>query len=339
MKEKIIEKKRFGELIESTAKNYKFFGPVEEDGNVVFQDLSSSGKITFDYLNARTNPKGLFFPQSEVLFHFKKDEVTSVPRAEEKFVVFGIRPCDVQGLLVVDQVYLSDDFTDVYYLGRRENGTIITLACQQPCPTCFCAGVGGGPAREDGSDVLASDTGEKVVLKPLTKKGDDFIKDCGRVLKAATRTELARVEKQAKEAAKKMAGEFDLARIKKILDKNFNHELWKNIHRKCIGCGICTYLCPTCYCFDITDEMRGAEGRRLKSWDSCMFRLFTLHASGHNPRLTGKERFRQRVMHKFKYLEDNCRVTGCTGCGRCVRECPVNLDIREVLNEILKIKA
>ncbi len=337
MKEKTIQKKKFRELIEIAGKKYKFFGPVNEDGNVMFKDVSESGDIKFDYINSKTNPKGLFFPQSEALFDFKKDEVVSKPLPEEKFVVFGIRPCDVQGILVVDKVYVAEEFKDVNYLARRENGIIVSLACNDPCETCFCSGIGGGPAKEDGSDVMAFDIGEAIIMKPITKSGEDFIKDCSKVLKDVTKSDLDKADKQAKDAAKKIHTKIDAEGVKKSLDKNFSSEFWGNIHDKCIGCGICTYLCPTCYCFDITDEMRGTEGKRLRSWDSCMFRLFTLHASGHNPRVTGKERFRQRVMHKFKYLLDNCQVVGCTGCGRCVRECPVNLDIREVVEEVAKL--
>lgn len=338
MKEKTIEKKRFKNLIDMAAKKYKVFAPVKDDGKIVFKNVSKTGDVIFDYVNSKINPKDLFFPQTEVLYDFKKDDILQNSLPAEKFVIFGIRPCDVQGILVVDKVYLDDNFKDVYYLARRENGIIVSLACNNPCQSCFCAGIGGGPAKEDGSDVMTYDSGETIVMKPITKKGEDFIKDCETALKNATKTDLDMADKQAKEAAKKMSTKIDIEAVKKSLDKNFNNGFWENVHNKCIGCGICTYICPTCYCFDITDEMHGAEGKRIKSWDSCMFRLFTLHASGHNPRLSGKERFRQRVMHKFKYLLDNCQVLGCTGCGRCVRECPVNLDIREVVSVVSKIK-
>jgi ferredoxin len=114
----------------------------------------------------------------------------------------------------------------------------------------------------------------------------------------------------------------------------FDHPVWERIHETCIGCGTCTYLCPTCHCFDISDEKFGSDQARVRLWDSCMYTLFTLHASGHNPRPTGKERMRQRVMHKFNYTVKNWGDIFCVGCGRCVRDCPVNLDIREVVNEL-----
>ena len=125
----------------------------------------------------------------------------------------------------------------------------------------------------------------------------------------------------------------DLNTIKQKLEQGYDNALWDSLHEKCIGCGTCTFLCPTCHCFDILDE--GADkGERIRIWDSCMFPLFTLHASGSNPRPTGKQRFRQRVMHKFKYFVDNNGRAACTGCGRCIEYCPVNLDIRVVLGVI-----
>ena len=123
--------------------------------------------------------------------------------------------------------------------------------------------------------------------------------------------------------------------LKKSLDNLFEDPLWNKLAEKCLGCGICTYLCPACHCFDILDEEAGPDGKRIRIWDSCQFPLFTLQTSGFNPRPKVKERFRQRIMHKFSYLVDEHGVFGCSGCGRCVTACPVNLDIRQALNDIL----
>lgn len=332
-----IAKSGFRKLIDAAAKKYRFFAPVEEDGNVLFRDVSEGGEITFDYLNTTTNPKDFFLPRFETLFRYNKDEIEPVLPDEKSFVVFGIRPCDVQGMTVLDKVFLDEDYPDGYYRDRREKATIVTLACNRPDPTCFCGAVGGGPAMEEGSDVMAYDLGERIIMKPVSRRGEDFIRAVSGSGKKATVAEMKEAEKKTAAAAEKMKTEIDLPAVKKSLDSNFENEFWTEVHQKCVGCGICTYLCPTCYCFDLTDESRGEKGKRLRSWDSCMFPLFTLHASGHNPRPSGKERLRQRIMHKFKYLPDNFQITGCTGCGRCVRECPVNLDIREVLTSVAVI--
>jgi len=119
---------------------------------------------------------------------------------------------------------------------------------------------------------------------------------------------------------------------KKDLLALYNASFWPQIAEACINCGACTFLCPTCYCFDIQDEVAGTKGVRLRYWDSCMFPLFTLHASGHNPRGQKMQRVRNRFMHKFKYFPDRFGPVSCVGCGRCVKDCPVNIDIREVIS-------
>jgi len=126
--------------------------------------------------------------------------------------------------------------------------------------------------------------------------------------------------------------------LKENLDEMYDDPFWDELHLRCLGCGVCTYLCPTCHCFDIVDEGNGAAGQRLRNWDTCQFALFTHHTSGHNPRPTGRERMRQRVMHKFNYFVSNFGDIACVGCGRCVRECPVNLDIRAVIEDARQVR-
>jgi len=141
----------------------------------------------------------------------------------------------------------------------------------------------------------------------------------------------------ADQAAGEIVSHIPAREIKPILDVNFEHPFWNTIHQKCLACGTCTYLFPTCHCFDISDEQKGDDGIRLRNWDSCMFPLFTLETSGHNPRPTQKERWRQRAMHKFKYYVDNFNAIACVGCGRCVMYCPVNIDIRKIVTDISKL--
>ena len=126
--------------------------------------------------------------------------------------------------------------------------------------------------------------------------------------------------------------------IEKILDQIFENKFWEEIAKRCLGCGICTYLCPTCHCFDIQDEKKGKHGARIRVWDSCMYSEYTKQASGYNPRLYQMNRFRNRVYHKFNYFPKNSQVFGCVGCGRCIIECPVNIDIIETINDAWKVE-
>jgi len=191
--------------------------------------------------------------------------------------------------------------------------------------------VGGGPFNEDGLDVLLYDLGENFLAKVLTEKGGEFLKRAeggspadDDVLKDADTLAISAVDKTNSGVPTDKLKE-------KVLNALFDAPFWKDVAFACINCGTCTFLCPTCWCFDIQDEVLGKQGDRIRNWDSCMFPLFTLHGSGHNPRDQKIQRVRQRFMHKLKYYVDKYENgVQCSGCGRCVRHCPVNIDIRQV---------
>lgn len=174
------------------------------------------------------------------------------------------------------------------------------------------------------------DLGEDFLLIGVSKKGEELIKD----LKEADDKQIEKMAKVKEKAMEAINTDPMIGKVKEELDRNFDDPIWDKIHLKCLGCGVCTYLCPTCHCFDIVDEEMKGKGVRIRIWDSCMFPLFTLHTSGHNPRKSPKERMRNRIMHKFKYFVDNFGDVACVGCGRCIQNCPVNFDIREVIREI-----
>ena len=155
-----------------------------------------------------------------------------------------------------------------------------------------------------------------------------------KIFKSATKSDLE-LKDQTAQNASDMIEAIDLTNLEENLKKSFNSSIWEEISKVCLGCGMCTHQCPTCHCFDMTDEEDGAgNGRRIRTWDSCQFSLFTLHASGHNPRTDKTHRMRQRILHKFLYTVDNLNEVFCVGCGRCVRNCPVNLDLREALKKL-----
>jgi ferredoxin len=211
------------------------------------------------------------------------------------------------------------------------------LACNQPMSTCFCTSVGGGPFSTDGLDVLWTDLGDRYLVEAFTAQGEALIAGRPQMREAGSED----VDQKAELAARAegtISGP-DVQGVKEKLDGMYDSPFWLQVHRKCLGCGACTYLCPTCHCFDIQDEGDRRQGRRVRNWDTCQFSQFTLHASGHNPRISGKERMRQRMMHKFNYFVENFHAIACVGCGRCVRECPVNLDIRAVLMGIQEAEA
>ena len=184
----------------------------------------------------------------------------------------------------------------------------------------------------DGLDLLFTDLGDRYLVEAITERGEALVADSP-YFREATTTDVNLKAEIAARAEQAVSGP-SVEGVKEQLDGMYDDPFWDELHEKCLGCAVCTYLCPTCHCFDIVDEAVNAQGRRVRNWDSCQFPLFTLHASGHNPRPSGRERMRQRIMHKFRYFVENFGEVACVGCGRCVRECPVNMDLREVLNAI-----
>ncbi len=316
-------------------------------------------EILFDFANVRVPLKEVFLPQTEVLCTYDFDQLSEVPLPEGKMLVFGCRPCDARAMTQLDTVFGPENkgYADPYFRKRRENAVVIALACASPCPTCFCTAMGGGPAGTEGADLLAHDlpslagaggglagSAGALLLEAVTDKGrallaahPELLTEAGpQTLEEAKRTDAAAgaAVRQANELGVDLKA--DLAALKRNMDPAFDDGRWEELTVRCLGCGACTYLCPTCHCFDIADEARLYKGRRIRTWDSCQFPLFTKHASGHNPRRNKKERLRQRFMHKFSYAVENTGAALCVGCGRCIAGCPVNLDIRDVIRSFAK---
>ena len=328
-----ISKKGMTEFIQSLMADYTVFAPDNIDGIFSFRPICSFQQIDPDYQNSTKPPKEVFFPQSETMFEYKNGKVESTEKVTRKRLLLAIRPCDARANLLLDHVFGGQGYKDLYYTNKRENSIIVGLGCSRPLRSCFCTSFGGGPFSTAGLDVLLIDIGDRYVAQVVTDKAREVL--TGKFAEA-TRQEVELAEKIKSEAEKRIKSRVEMEGIKDKLDEIFDNPFWNRLSEKCIGCGVCTYLCPTCHCFDIADEVVGSEGKRVRNWDSCMFPLFTLQTSGHNPRPTGKERMRQRIMHKFDYFVENYEEPACVGCGRCIMNCPVNVDIRNALQEILK---
>jgi len=336
MKWKAMEKSELPVLIGELTKEYEVFAPVKEKNIVSFERLSSENRAYLDFPNTKKPPKDIFFPQTETLFTYRigeKDvEIVEVSAIKGKRVLLGVRPCDARSFVLLDKFFSSGEYKDIYYLEKRKNTTIFGLACTSPRSTCFCTSLGGSPFGKEGMDLLLQDINNKYLIETVTEKGEELVKKFP-WLKDAEKTDIEKARKLSEDAETAVKSKVSLKDVNEKLERMFDDPLWDRIYRKCLGCGVCTFLCPTCCCFDILDE-EGNGWKRVKIWDSCQFSCFTLQGSGHNPRPSGKERMRQRIMHKFNYLVKNFGESFCVGCGRCVRECPINLDIREIVEEI-----
>ena len=332
----IISKSAVTDFLDELGKSYQVFAPLKREDILVLERVGDHDQVVLDFYNTKQAPKEVFFPRSEVLFSYRDGKVIPTSLPDERRVVFGIRPCDARSAVLLDNVFDAPDYQDPYYVNRRQNTLLIGLACNKPLTTCFCTTVGGGPFSVDGLDLLWTDLGDRYLVETITERGEALTANSS-CLRQATEEDTAAKAKIAAAAEQMISGP-STEGVKETLDGMYEDPFWDESHLKCLGCGVCTYLCPTCHCFDITDETDGSQGRRIRTWDSCMYPLFTLHASGHNPRPTRKERMRQRIMHKFSYSVQQYRRIFCVGCGRCVAQCPVNLDIRMVIKEITEAR-
>lgn len=337
---RLLKKEYLSIFLENLFQNSIVFGPVVKDDKLFFGRMETSDNLFSGQGNTVNSAKDAFFPQMENLLNYslkEKGVVINLPFPEKKnLALFGIRPCDAQGLLLLDRIFGGFQ-QDTYYSDKRNSSIVISIACRNPDPACFCTALGGGPFSTKGSDLLLIDLGDQYLVKAGTHKGKTLFNN--ELFGKADDNALDQADIFEKKALDLMdltaLGNADINEdLERKLERLFDDPLWEDITESCLGCGICTYLCPVCHCFDILDEAGQSAGQRIRIWDSCQFPLFTRQASGFNPRPTVKERFRQRIMHKFCYLPMNENMTGCTGCGRCVTQCPVNLDIREVIQKI-----
>jgi sulfhydrogenase subunit beta (sulfur reductase) len=332
-----LDKKDFKPFLQSLMEEYDLFAPVQlAEGVSVYKKIDRPDEVDLLSSNTQKPAKEVFFPQSETMLRYEKtgkqQQVTSTEEVERKRIILGARPCDIQAVSLIDQVFSGKEYTDVYYVNKRKATTMISVACDHPLSTCFCSSMKGGPFHREGSDLFLIDLGEAYLVELLTEKGMAFQKN--KFLKEARAKEINLAKEVEEKAAKKTEGSLPVAGIEKRLDQMVESPFWERVQEKCIGCRVCTYLCPTCHCFDIVDEALTNKGQRVRNWDSCLSSLYSQETSGHNPRPTNRERTRQRLMHKFNYFPKNFDRIACVGCGRCIVYCPVNFDIRQTIKEI-----
>lgn len=335
-----IDKKDFPKLIKFLQKEYDVFAPVQDGKSTNFGKIESVDDILLSSSNTKKSPKEIFFPQAEILFQYT-DEGLKIPEKEGKpYAIWGARYCDVKAFQLLDKVFgqahqQPDNkmYQDPYWKEKYDNTIVFGMACNLPDSTCFCNWFGGGPFETKGSDIHTVDAGEFFLLEAVSKKGEKLLKKYNGT--KANSKEKNIIFKLKKKAEDYLSEKTDISNIFDKLNEVWDEPIWDELARKCINCGACAFVCPTCHCFDVSDEGKNKKGNRIRLWDSCMFSLFTKEASGHNPRDLSVQRVRQRVMHKYNYFMDNYDEHLCTGCGRCVTICPTNVDIREIIKEIL----
>ncbi|MGO0122055.1 4Fe-4S dicluster domain-containing protein [Desulfothermobacter acidiphilus] len=315
--------------------DFNLVAPVEEDGEIYFRYLREADKVYLGPKASRVPPKRFFFPATEPLFRYAPRgnswELAPVEPDPRPLALFGLRPCDLQGFKALDAVFLASP-VDPYYAARREKALLLGWSCLEVEPACFCVTYGYTPVTGEGADLHFTALGGRYLVEALTDKGQQLVEKHSQLLVPAPAELLEAKQQLETRLLASLVVPPLLEGVKEKLPLLVQDSYWEDLAQRCLGCGICTYLCPTCHCFDLFDW--GEEGDRWRCWDTCLFPEFTLQTSGHNPRARLSERLRNRLYHKLLYHYQRYGVEGCVGCGRCVSCCPVNIDIREVMTEV-----
>lgn len=330
-------KENLSALFQLIAETRELYLPVKTAGQTNFAAWSEDAEVDLDTLKTVKSAKDAFFPQSEGLYTVKKEgkkmSVEPERLKEQEFVVFGMKACDVKGLEVLDKVFLSDP-ADTFYAARRDHGIVVAMACHEPEETCFCK-VFGVDAANPASDVAVWTVGDELYWKALTEKGEALTESVKELLTEDGAGEAA-VEAE-KENIHRIVEKLPYMNLSlegwngDALSEKFDSPVWEELYKPCLACGTCTFVCPTCQCYDIKDYTAGNSVSRYRCWDSCMYSDFTMMAHGNN-RTSQMQRFRQRFMHKLVYYPaNNDGMYSCVGCGRCVEKCPQALNIVKVV--------
>jgi sulfhydrogenase subunit beta (sulfur reductase) len=324
----IITQAELNDWLDGIAARRTLIAPRDVSGVVLYRRVGTSQEIARNITRPVLSLKELFFPPTERLFtiHMTGQEV----QLEETFpewetVVFGVRPCDGRGVRLLDAAFLEIDPVDSFYARRRENTTLIGLACKEMGETCFCTSVGIQLHNGGDMDIMVHETDEGYLIEAISEKGRFLIPN-GKWKETAINFQQPAIR-----------SEF-LILEKTKWPAHFNDDYWTKISERCLSCRACAYACPTCRCFAVRDEMiQPGEYERIRCWDACAGENFRRVAGGHKPRSEKGERLRNRFFCKFFYYPEQYDLdatSACTGCGRCIEVCPAGVDITEVLTDL-----
>jgi len=302
--------------------------PARVQGLTLFQPVSKVEEVTLDFSNTTLSPKESFLPPTETLFSVQGNDgqLQLVPSTIEKdAVIFGLRPCDAKGIALMDGPFLQEP-GDALYQERRARTSLIGLSCRQVQPECFCTSVGSAPNDPSHVDILLTEVENGYIVQVVTEKGKALLPE-------------GLTDSKEELPAPPELQDVPVKEVTRAVREFFDNPYWEQLADRCLHCNICAYVCPTCYCFDVRDYPNKGNPERVRSWDSCQSTGFTRIAGGYDPRAAKGARLRQRFSHKLLYFPEEFQDIACVGCGRCVKSCPVNIDIREVMSDLQQLEA
>lgn len=342
---KLITQISLKALIANILPYFQIIAPVYRDHISFFKRISQYEEIDWQAANTTKPPKEFLFPCAGDLFQFqtqgKEVVIHELDNLHGQKIILGLRPCDAASLKILDRVFLHDGI-DVPYLSLRESTLLIGQSCQKPGQECFCTALGLHPKDSQNMDIMLTQLGqERFLVQIISPRGEEFLSYfSGFFQEADSFSGYSSLLDQTEEMANfiNRGHRFDLQKIRDWLTDQAEDQFWLSLSTKCIGCGACTFFCPTCYCFDITDESigykhGGFQGVKRRRWNSCSL-AHPIQMSIPLPLSGRTSKFRPRILHKFASFVDRFQQVACVGCGRCRHVCPVGIDLIEVLNSI-----
>lgn len=324
----ILKKEKLNDLLDMLASEATVFVPSTlEDSKTGFAPYAAGSAVDLGTKKTDLSIKDKLFPQTETLYTYSQlGEDVSIEETVNTTnqVFFGVRSCDAYSIDRMDEVFLTRSFVDTLYYERRVNTLIVALGCTSFDRSCFCTSFGIDPALGCGADIQLTSLEGGYFVEALTDKGAQALKAWEPYLAPGTKPDPQALE---------LSLVLDTSNLKESLEKMFEDSYWNDLSMKCLNCGTCAFVCPTCHCFDMSQTNKGNEGYRFRTWDSCMFTDYSLMAGNHNPRPTKMQRLRNRFMHKLSFYDDRYESSMCCGCGRCVEMCPVGIDISRVIED------
>ncbi len=334
----VLNKGAVGPLIEALMADYRVVGPQAKGPQFAFGTLTDPAQMRLDYNTTILPPKKVLQPQQERLTSYSLGGKPSVEQIIEATptVLFGIHTCDLHAVQLLDKAF-SEEYPDAHYLARRDQTILVSLECLEPCDEhSFCKSMGTLTAGE-GYDLHLTDLGLAYAVDVATEAGAQILSDYGSASEAGD-GDVRRLNDVlgAKWPRFTYRLEFDAAELPALLSTAYDHPLWQELGDRCLACGSCTNVCPTCYCFNVYDETNMAltEGERVRRWDSCQLDEFARVAGGENFREARAARQRHRFMRKGRYIFEKFGELGCVGCGRCIRACVADINIVDGFNAI-----
>ncbi|MDD4801470.1 MAG: 4Fe-4S dicluster domain-containing protein [Syntrophomonas sp.] len=330
---KVLSKDKLSTALNKLSDSAEVFVPMQkgkQSGYFTWKSFEEGqDELMLEALNVYQSPKNAVFPQTERIYGIASQGVeVNIDKTYEDTsanIIFGARGCDVKGIMAMDLAFLTKGYEDSLYKARRSANTIIANACYEPGPNCFCNAMEVNCVEPAGADVILHDVGDGYGWEVKSDKGEAVTALLADILE----------EKEVKlPAIKPFIQNVDYSGVAEKLKDMFDHPLWDKLAEPCVNCGMCTYVCPSCYCFDIQVKMWGEQGYRFRTWDSCMFEEYSREAGGGNPRGASKERFRQRFLHKLQFFKERYGTPLCTGCGRCMIVCPTDINIVRIIDAV-----